>query len=196
MKKMLFYIFIFVTMAFTSSKTETTSVIIAPSSKIVIKGKTNVNSFDCQYNVLNLKEPIPVNFKVYNNKLIFKNTILVLESSAFDCGGPGINTDFKKILQSKTYPQIFITLQEISIDPKNKSLVNAQINLEIAGITKPYSVPVKLDGEDALIIEGVLSLNIRDFNLHPPKKALGLIVVKDTIDISFYLKAQEYSKVH
>ena len=196
MKKVIFFIFILSIMAFTSNLTESTAIIIAPSSEIIITGKTNVNSFDCQYNVLNLKEPIPVHFKKHNDKFIFEKTILALESTAFNCGGPGINSDFKKLLKSKTYPKVFIKLKEISKDPNIENLVNAQIDLEIAGVTKSYTIPVKLQGEETLIIKGVLSLNIRDFNLDPPKKALGLIVVKDIIDISFHLKAKEYSKYH
>ncbi|MDN3664264.1 YceI family protein [Algibacter miyuki] len=195
MKKVLFLISILATMAFAGEIMETTSVVIAPSSEIVITGKTNVNSFNCQYNVLELKEPIPVHFKRYNNgKLVFENTILTLESAAFDCGGPGINSDFNKLLKSKTYPEVIIELKEIGKHPKDSKLINALINLEIAGITKAYTFPVKLEGSETLNIEGVLSLNIRDFDLDPPKKALGIIVVKEVIDISFHLKAKEYVK--
>ena len=195
MKKLLFYITILATMAFTSNILETTSIIITPSSEIIIKGKTNVNSFDCQYNVLNLKEPIPVHFKKHNDKLIFENTVLELQSNNFDCGGAGINSDFNKLLKSKTHPEVFIKLKEITQNPNNKSIVNANIDLKIAGITKPYTIPVKLEGSETLIIQGVLSLNIRDFNLDPPKKALGIIVVQDVIDISFHLRAKEYSSL-
>jgi hypothetical protein len=171
---------------------ESTSVLIIPSSEIVIKGKTNVNSFDCQYNVLKLKEPIPVNFKRYNDKIIFDKTVLALESAHFDCGGSGINSDFNKLLKTKTYPKVFIELKEISKDTENDKLINASVNVEIAGIVKPYIIPVKLQGDEILNIEGILSLNILDFNLDPPKKALGIIIVKEIIDISFHLQAKEY----
>jgi hypothetical protein len=182
----------FTTLAFTSAVIESTSVIIAPKSKLVIIGKTNVNSFKCQYNVSKLNKPIVVFFKKDNDRIVFEKTTSVLESINFDCGGSGINADFHELIKSETYPQIFITLKEISKDPKDDALVNAVLNLDIAGTTKAYIIPVKLEGEDNLLLKGILSLNIRDFNLEPPKKALGLIVVKDIIEINFQLKIKEY----
>ncbi|MDO5972472.1 YceI family protein [Flavivirga aquimarina] len=190
MKKVLFYIFIFTMLAFSSLRG--ISVVITPSSQLVIKGKTNVNSFKCQYNILKLNKPIPVFFKRHKAKIIFNKTTLVLENADFDCGGRGINTDFQELLKSETHPQIRIKLKEISKDLKDENLVNALLDLELAGVTKSYVIPVELEGEDILVVKGVLCLNIRDFNLEPPKKALGLIVVEDLIEINFQLKVKEY----
>jgi YceI-like domain len=192
MKKILFFISVLTTLAFTSTFVGSTTVIITPSSKLLINGKTNVNSFKCLYNVLKLNKPIPVFFKEHQDKIIFEKTTLVLENANFDCGGTGINNDFQELLKTETYPQIFIKLKEISKDPNNKTMVQTLLDLEIAGVTKSYTIPVQLVGDDIMSIKGILSLNIRDFNLDPPKKALGLIVVKDTIEIDFQLMVKEY----
>lgn len=192
MKKLLLFISLFTLLAFTSDIVGKTSVIITPNSKLLIIGKTNVNSFKCQYNVSKLNKPITVFFKRRDEKISFEKATLVLNNLNFDCGGIGINNDFQELLKSDIYPQIFINLKEISKDPINENLVNALIDLEIAGVTKSYSTPVELKGEDTLLIKGVLALNIRDFNLEPPKKALGLIVVKDVIEINFELAVKEY----
>lgn len=192
MKKILFFISILATLAFTNAFVGSTSVLIAPTSKILIKGKTNISTFKCQYNVSKLNKPIPVFFRKYKDEIIFDKTTLVLDNANFDCGGTGINNDFQKLLKSETYPHIFIKLKEISEDLNNENRIQALLDIEIAGITRPYSIPIEFEGEDTLLIKGILSLNLRDFNLEPPKKAFGLIVVKDTIDINFQLRVEEY----
>ncbi|GGK18473.1 hypothetical protein GCM10007962_10820 [Yeosuana aromativorans] len=192
MKKILFFISILATLAFTNAFVGSTSVLIAPTSKILIKGKTNISTFKCQYNVSKLNKPIPVFFRKYKDEIIFDKTTLVLDNANFDCGGTGINNDFQKLLKSETYPHIFIKLKEISEDPNNENRIQALLDIEIAGITRSYSIPIEFEGEDTLLIKGILSLNLRDFNLEPPKKAFGLIVVKDTIDINFQLRVEEY----
>ena len=115
-----------------------------------------------------------------------------MENDCFDCGGKGINNDFQQLLKSDMYPETLINLKEISIDNTSENTVQALLEIRIAGVTNACKVPIKLTGEDTLLVEGVLNLNICDFNLEPPKKALGLIVVKDIIEINFQLVVQEY----
>jgi len=187
MKKLLIFISILTALAFTDKLVSKTSVMIAPNSKLLIIGKTNVNSFKCRYNVSKLNKPIPIIFKKHGGKISFEKTTLVLDNANFDCGGFGINNDFQELLKTKSYPQVFIKLREITKDQNDESLVQALVDLEIAGITKSYTVPIELKEEGIMSIKGVLALNIRDFNLEPPKKALGMIVVKDVIEINFEL---------
>jgi len=187
MKKILIFISVITALSFTDTFVGKTSVTITPNSKLLIIGKTNVNTFKCQYDVLKLNKPIAVSFKKRGNKINFDKTTLVLDNINFDCGGIGINNDFHELLKTKSHPQVLLKLKEINKDPNNESIVQALVDLEIAGITKSYEVPVSLKENGIMFIKGVLALNIRDFNLEPPKKALGMIVVKDVIEINFEL---------
>lgn len=187
MKKILIFISVITALSFTDTFVGKTSVTITPNSKLLIIGKTNVNTFKCQYDVLKLNKPITVSFKKRGNKINFDKTTLVLDNINFDCGGIGINNDFHELLKTKSHPQVLLKLKEINKDPNNESIVQALVDLEIAGITKSYEVPVSLKENGIMFIKGVLALNIRDFNLEPPKKALGMIVVKDVIEINFEL---------
>jgi hypothetical protein len=187
MKKILIFISVLITWSFTDSFVGKTSVTIAPNSKLFIIGKTNVNTFKCQYDILKLDKPISVAFKKQGDKITFEKTILVLDNISFDCGGPGINNDFQALLKTKTHPKVLMKLKEITKDRANENLIQAMVDIEIAGVTKPYTIPIELKEEGVMMIKGVLALNIRDFNLEPPKKALGMIVVKDVIEINFDL---------
>tara|TARA_R110002050_G_scaffold100607_1_gene208333 strand:+ start:12422 stop:13003 length:582 start_codon:yes stop_codon:yes gene_type:complete len=192
MKKIVYLISILLLLAFTNrGVVKNTSVIITPKSKLVVKGKTNVSTFNCVFNVKELKKPIPVFFEITNNKMVFKKTELVLENACFDCGNKGINKDFQDLLKSKTYPQIFLKLKELEKIDEENSFLQATLELKIAGVVKQYQIPVKLEGENDLFVKGLLVLNICDFNITPPKKLLGIITVNETIEIDFQLLIEE-----
>lgn len=194
MKRVLFFVLIILLLAFTRRDSfKNTTVLIAPESKLIIKGKTNVNKFQCVYNTSELQEPIPVYYEIKDNSLFFKNTQLILKTNCFDCRNKTMNKDFKALLKSETYPQIQITLKELK-NPKtqNGEHIEAQLNVEIVGVIKNYTIPVSLENRKEMYVKGVLILNIIDFNIEPPKKMLGIITVEETIKIEFQLRIEEY----
>ncbi|WP_142786285.1 YceI family protein [Changchengzhania lutea] len=193
MKKVLIFISILVLLAFTTRDYfENTSVLITPESQLILKGKTNVNKFQCVFNVTEIKNPIPVYFKVLGDKLLFNNTQLVLKNGCFDCGNKAMNRDFQDLLKSKKYPQINLKLKELKeLNTQKGHVMQVLLDLEIAGITKSYKIPVTLEGSDNLFVRGLLVLNICDFNIEPPKKLMGIISVDEIIEIDFQLLIEE-----
>lgn len=180
-------------MAITASKAifNSTSVIVTPESSLLVRGTTNVNTFTCEFNVLKLNNPIQVFYKKVGNRLVFDRTALILDNHSFDCGGKAINNDFQKILKSKKYPQIILYLNEITVLENQTDDVLTSIDIEIAGITKKHSVPVKFKKAEDMLITGDLTLSMADYNLEAPKKLFGLITVHDTIKIYFQLAVRE-----
>lgn len=172
--------------------TKKTAVSVEPESKLLIKGTTNINKFTCHFNISKLRNRIPVNFEVRDNKMIFNETYLILKNDCFDCGNKNINKDFKELLKTNEYPQIFIHLNEMQNLNLNNSTSEVLLDMEIAGINKSYTIPVKIENnENNLLVRGKLMMDINDFNLEPPKKILGLIKVNNTIEIDFQLLLQE-----
>lgn len=192
MKKIVFIIIIFLSFAFAKNvATNITSIIITPKSQLVIKGTTNVSKFKCRFNIEEINKPIPLSFVVKDDKLVFEKASLVLDNSCFDCGSRAINKDFVNLLKSEKYPKIVLELKQIKKDLRTNNIVHALIEIVIAGQSKSYFLPVELKGEKVLNVSGTLDLNICDFNLEAPKKALGLIVVSDIIKINFDLVVEE-----
>ncbi|WP_308991163.1 YceI family protein [Mariniflexile litorale] len=191
-KKVLFLISILTTIAFTTrdSIIKSTSVIITPQSSLKVKGTTNVSDFSCVFNINKFKNPIQVFYHVENGKIVFNKTALVLENDCFDCGGRAINNDFQKILKSDKYPQITLFLKEIN-QTENMRDVQASINIEIAGVTQDYKIPVKVKKSNDLFISGDLVIRLSDYNLETPKKLFGLISINDIIKIDFQLLIRE-----
>ncbi len=194
-------IFIFILILFISGFTYIsfvieTAIIIEPESKLIIKGTTNINKFNCHFNTSELQKPIPVSFEIKNDKMVFKETELILKNDCFDCGNKNINKDFKSLLKTNSYPQIFIHLKEMQNFNLKDSTSKVLLDMEIAGIFKSYNFPVKIENnKNKLFVTGTLALNISDFNLEPPKKLLGILKVNNIIEIDFQLLFKELSSL-
>lgn len=192
-KKVILFVAVLMAMAFTNrdSAIKNTSVVISTESSLMVRGTTNVSNFVCGFNINKFKNPIPVIYYLQGDKITFNKTALILDNNCFDCGGKGINSDFQKILKSDKYPQIFLFLKEIN-HIENSSDVYASIDIQMAGLTKNFKVPVKIKKNNSLLITGDLALKLSDFNLETPKKLFGLISVNDKIEIFFQLAIKEH----
>lgn len=164
-----------------------TKVVISSDSQLFIKGSTNVNTFTCEFNIKQLNTPIPLYYHEIEDKLVFDKAKLVLENTCFDCGNKGMNKDFMALLKSDEHPEILLSLKEISNIKHNPSTVNTLVELTIAGASKTYHLPVQIATEEQIKVSGTLKLNIEDFGLEAPKKALGLIKVSENIEIHLRL---------
>lgn len=193
MKTMAFILPFLVLISFSkmSSLKESKFVRIAPESTLEIKGTSNVTNFTCVYNILSLNQPIPIHYENKNDMIYFENAGLVLKNSCFDCGGRGINKDFNGLLQSESYPHIVLNLKELKKKSNSKNTIDALIEIQIAGISKIYTMETQFHYDENWHISGILKLNIKDFDLAAPKKMLGLIVVSEEIEIRFNLVLEE-----
>ncbi|MGM5470032.1 YceI family protein [Flavobacteriaceae bacterium LMO-SS05] len=188
LKKFLCVVTGFLLLAFTNNYIiNTASVVISPQSHLTIKGKTNISKFNCEFNINKVANPIELYYEEIDGKIIFEKAKLVLGNTCFDCGNNAINRDFRDLLKTNEYPEIYLQLKEIQKDINTSSSVKAQVQIDIAGKSKSYMVPVEINAENTICVSGILGLNIFDFDLVPPKKALGLIVVSEDIEIQFQL---------
>ncbi|RIA09132.1 YceI-like domain-containing protein [Flavobacteriaceae bacterium MAR_2010_72] len=175
-------------LAFTSAVFEQkASVLIAPNSELLIKGKTNINTFKCKFNINKIVNPIPLYYEIVDDKMLFHEAKLVLANTCFDCGSNVINKDFRELLKTDEYPEISLKLKEIHKLPKSTTSIKAHVQIRIAGKSRTYTVPLEINNDETICASGVLGLNICDFDLVAPKKALGLIVVSEDIEIQFQL---------
>ncbi len=186
MSKLILIVVLFFTFSFKSTVyIKTASVSIDPKSQIFIKGKTNINNFICTFNIKNIDNPISIHYKIIDDNILFEKAHLVLDNHCFDCGHKGMNRDFYNLLKSDEYPEILLELKEINKNTDDPCVVNAITKLHIAGKSKVYTIPIQLKEDKSIMVTGNLTLNMTDFGLEAPKKALGLIVVSDEIEIKF-----------
>ena len=161
---------------------ETAEIKIEKESEIVIKGKSNVNRFTCEYTTIISEGSNNITYNVVDDSYIITDAVLKISSKAFDCGGRLINKDFNELLQTEEYPHILIEPTRIK---KENNTYTVTTDIQIAGKEKTYSFEMLHNKGDNYI--GVLSLNIEDFEMDPPNKLMGIIKLDPHIDINFDL---------
>ena len=189
MKKVLLAFLCVLMLAFTSYKSDykMTSCIIEDNSKLGIIGSTNVSTFSCNLNFDNVNSKVKALYQKIGSKIKFQDAYLEFSNTCFDCGNKLMNKDFLEMLDTKNYPNITLDLKEITKNPKKANEVIALVNISLAGHSKFYSIWLNTEQGNMLKASGCLSLKLSDFNLEPPKKVLGLVVVEDAIEIALDL---------
>ena len=184
----LFLLFFFLGAGYKGALKEKLTLCFLEKSALVIKGESNINRFNCVYDPLNLSNSLSVVYQQIGDKLVFENTALLLSNNSFDCGGRRINRDFHKLLLTDKYPEIKMKLKNIELPREEKDSITTQLDFTISSITKSFEVLVAYKKEKNTInFNGLVTINIEDFNLQPPKKVLGLIKVKNNINVEFNL---------
>ena len=161
--------------------------LIENSSKLGVVGSTNVNSFNCDLNFSDINSKVKAFYQKEGNKIKFQDAYLKLSNECFDCGSRLMNKDFLEMLNTKNHPYIILDLKEIAKNPKKPEEVIALVNINLAGRSKFYSIWLTTEENANLKASGCLSLKLSDFNLEPPKKVMGLVVVDDAIEINLDL---------
>lgn len=174
-----------------SSSKEVLNISFSPKSLLVIRGKSNVNKFSCDYNSYNLSDSLSIFYEKVKDKLVFSDASLSLSVESFDCARRGINRDFKKLLKSKEFPFIKMTLKDVLLKKEKKDTLFTNISFTICNLTKEYKIPVAFRKKNEFLeFDGSIIINIEDFDLKAPNKVLGLIKVDNSIEINFNLIAQ------
>lgn len=191
MKKLLLVVMLLFTGAFTNAQNgfHEKKVTVLPSSKLAINGDTNINKFGCDFDTAYLKEAQKVYYSRKDSIMNFTGAVLILNNQGFDCGNKGINQDFHDLIKSEEYPEIHLEIGKVKL--RTKTFGVATICITMAGKQKFYEVPINIKDGEISQFQGELELNIKDFDLEPPKKLFGIIVVKDEIEISFDLKVKK-----
>jgi hypothetical protein len=156
---------------------------IQPHSELIIAGSTNVNKFDCTFDIELISSPIAIAYQRKEDLVKLKDLKLSLRTSGFDCGNKRMNADFQDLLMSHKYPAIEIEVKQLELIAGDYQKAFLQVTM--AGKSKQYELPVLVKDD---FYKGKLRLNIRDFGLEPPRKALGLIEVNEIIKVQFDLK--------
>lgn len=162
------------------------------SSRFVIQGKTNVNSFECSLSQKASKENLNVQSQWSDFNLSFEGLRFRYQVGKFDCNLPAMNKDMQELLKSDDYPHLFLEIHNIQIDRSNKEIerlkVSAEVSIMIAGVYQKYQVADGLvinRSEEELTFRGKKTLKMTDFNIEPPTKFFGMVTVTDELKVEF-----------
>jgi len=165
---------------------------VAQDSWISIEGTTNVNTFRCESPDQVTSGLLLADYDLEKEAVYFSDASLVLPVSSFDCGNRRMNRDFTEAMGGETHPDIEIKLLETMVreSPCGMSeYIIAHVDIFLNGKHKRVEVPVELSTSDQLSfhIHGKTTLKMSDFNIDPPSPAMGLIKVRDEMEVIFNL---------
>jgi hypothetical protein len=178
------------------TETKTVSVVIAPSSHIIINGNTNVSAFNCHYSN-GFTEPVDIKLRKDKNKIEIDNARLKIPIECINCHNTLMNNDLKELLNAGETPDIVIDIYDfyekiIVSDELNSNIVGfgtANVDIAVAGITNEYNIEfIDRRKDNEIIITSAVKLKLKSFGLDPPKKMLGLIRLYDNIEIEILLR--------
>ena len=176
--------------AIAQSNYEQRTIKVLSSSHLTITGETNISAFTCVFDTSLLADPIQVQYLETGSFIAFQNAKLDLDKKGFDCGSRPINQDFRALVKADQYPEIELELLTIQLNSPASGI--ATIRIKIAGIEKNYPVPVKINSGEIVGFQGSMEINIEHFDLEPPRKLFGIIVVKEEIQILFDLRVKRH----
>lgn len=100
--------------------------------------------------------------------------------------GPSMNDKIKKALQADEHPYVSFRQTAASVLDLATESFQAEGELTMAGITKPYSIQVQTDLDaDRLEFTGQQSLLLSDFGIDAPSAMFGQIQTGDEVVVHF-----------
>lgn len=186
-------LFLFLLLAFIPIKSnhQKIAIIIDKSSNIVVKGSSNVNKFECEYE---FKDENIYSFQNYTTdiKLKIEKLIIKIPTAECDCGNFFLNSDFQSTLNAKKHPQIIINIPSLEIE-KLKSEKQGYIGaeLEIAGVKNNEKLKYSANYntiDQSYLVEGNVKIHIKDYNIEVKNRYFGFIKVDDEVEIYFLFK--------
>jgi hypothetical protein len=149
---------------------------------VKIGGKTNVNHFHL-IQKLNGQEEIVERSQ--------ETLTLRIPADEFEPSNPMMYEDFLDFIKADEYPEIDITifLDNTRLPAGNSNHISPRIKIGLAGQTKTYTIPGKIEEcrDNSLHISGKVNINLHDFNLEPPSKFMGIVKVSKEVFINFEL---------
>lgn len=193
MKKLLYLLALSFIISLSAKAQTAVSAEIQKNSSLTIKGSTNIVPFKIYQNGDKLsRSKFSVITTQNQNKIFISQNQLSVIVKNFDSNNAMALKDFLKLLKSDTYPTLQVQLNYLDLHPiseKGKSYNGqALVNITITGITKQYSIPITfVSNGNVYTVNGSRKLNIRDFELTPESKMMGMIKVSDWINIDFHI---------
>ncbi|MGX9985551.1 YceI family protein [Soonwooa purpurea] len=144
---------------------------------IEINGKTNVNAFKCINDISGESQ-----------KLSFVDTQLPeleIKVGGFDCKNRVMTNDFKKTLSEKQFPNMYVKFLNFSKTSNNQYLANVEVKI----MNKTQKYQINFSNQNGRL-SAKKNVKFSDFQITPPKKMGGMVVVKDDLTLQFCLDAK------
>ena len=173
-----------------------------PESRFWVHGDATVREFTCVVNRIEGRARVPATQETIPTEASNDRAeaIVQVPVRAFDCGKSRMTQDLQETLNMEQHPEIRFELVHATLGTRTDTSaqwrrIDALGPLTIAGtkrLTRLHAAVRTLD-EQHFRIRGCLPIRMTYFKIDPPSKLLGLIQVKNRIEVQFDLLAQTSS---
>lgn len=167
--------YIMLALLLTGSAYSTKRFLLIYEKQLVIHGSTSWGKFTCKISQTGLQDTLQ--WQHGDRPYIF-----FLPVTSFACGNYFLNKDFQNTLKGDEYPRIKVGL----LNPQDQGdFVIADILIGLAGkeVLKPKIKLKKVFKDKRQTLVSRLTLQFAEFDLCPPSRLGGLVVVEDAISI-------------
>jgi polyisoprenoid-binding protein YceI len=174
----------------TPAPTSRAGAAIAPD-KIWVTGTSNIRSFTCRARTVNVSvEAAPENFERTKSDGLtaVRSGGLQVPVRSLDCGIGLQNRHLFETLDAATNPVITFSLADYVVErSEGASNVRMQGLLRIAGTQRSLVVhgTVFRNASGQVILRGERLIDIRDFDIEPPRRFFGLLRVRNEVTVHF-----------
>lgn len=167
-------------------------------SRFWIQGQATTHNFTCRVERVKgrARLPSPSGGPAENEEIQAKVVVRV-PVEAFDCGNDRMTRDLQETLKMEEHPEIRFELVHATVgghmdSSKHWRNIEALGTLTIAGTKRltRESVAGRALDEDHFRVRGCIPIRMTYYGIEPPTKALGLIRVKNRVEVQFDLLAQ------
>jgi hypothetical protein len=164
-------------------------------SRLAISGASNVNDFRCEVDRYYNADDLHL-YSSPGSDYLFSQNRIVIDLMAFDCGRKLVTRDFRESLNAEREPEMiinFLSINKLPADSADHQELQGALRVTIAGVTRDVHVKflASNNGNGKTWLKGSHDLKFSDFGLIPPTKMLGLINVKNELEVSFDLILEE-----
>lgn len=158
---------------------------VLQKERITINGRTNINKFECKLDLGGVVDTLAVQVEKQNGNFNFSGLNLRIPVDAFDCKYKLMTAEFRELLRSTEYPHLLLNITHV--DHHVPSKMTMATDLSVTDTKNEEFIRdcyIEKVGDD-LILGGNHRVFLSSYNIEPPKKLFGAVVVKNELDISF-----------
>lgn len=166
-------------------------------SELTIIGKTNLGKFSCYCHEWQDVDHEQFKGKIQDHKIYFNHAALEIPVEALRCQNRMMTSDLHELLcANNDEGSIKVTFKEAEwyLNSLWSDKISQQepigyfnILLTIGGITQESKVEIYSSEEKSehytLSTRGAIALQLSEFNIDPPSKMMGMVKVKNTLEI-------------
>lgn len=171
---------------------------VHPKSQFWIQGEATTHSFTCRVDRVEGEAELSPDEQTSSSSSDEQQTTVRVEVpvEAFDCGNNRMTRDLQETLKMEQHPKIRYELVHATVgapvDPsRDRHHIEVLGTLRIAGkkrLTRLQTTGQALD-ENHFRVRGCHPIRMTYYGIEPPTKALGLIKVKNRVEVQFDLLA-------